>query len=73
MTKSKTEVFNWAAALAVGVFIDCFVSHLCVQNLMHIGMKIRVACCSLMYRKILNVPITFTNSETSVGQVEKIL
>lgn len=67
---AKTEAYGWAAGLAVGVFIDCIVSHICVQNLMHMGMKIRVACCSLLYRKILRVPITFTENETSVGQVD---
>ena len=66
---AKIEAFGWAAALAIGVFIDCFVSHLCLLKLMHIGMKMRVACCSLLYRKILNLPITFTESESSVGQV----
>lgn len=32
-------------------------------------MKVRVACCSLLYRKMLKVPINLTNSQTSVGQV----
>lgn len=66
---AKIEAYGWAAALVAGVFIDCVIYHICVQNLMHTGMKIRVACSSLLYRKILNVPITFTENETSVGQV----
>ena len=66
---AKIEAYGWAAGLVAGVFVDCVVLHVCVQSLMHMGMKIRVACCSLLYRKILNMPITFTDSETSVGQV----
>ncbi|OXU26939.1 hypothetical protein TSAR_013829 [Trichomalopsis sarcophagae] len=70
---AKIEAYGWAAALVAGVFIDCVVCHLCVQSLMHTGMKIRVACSSLLYRKILSVPITFTENETSVGQVLNLL
>jgi hypothetical protein len=66
---AKIEACAWAAGLVAGVFIDCVTCHICVQNLMHTGMKMRVACSSLLYRKILNVPITFTENETSVGQV----
>ncbi|XP_011500254.1 PREDICTED: multidrug resistance-associated protein 4-like [Ceratosolen solmsi marchali] len=70
---AKIEAYGWAAGLAAGVFIDCITCHICVQNLMHTGMKIRVACSSLLYRKILNVPITFTDNETSAGQVLNLL
>ncbi|KAJ8669835.1 hypothetical protein QAD02_001094, partial [Eretmocerus hayati] len=69
----KSEVYGWATALVLGVFLDCFVCHLCVQNLMHTGMKIRIACCSLLYRKILRAPVTFTEDQTSVGQVLNLL
>ncbi|XP_058809479.1 ATP-binding cassette sub-family C member 4-like isoform X2 [Phymastichus coffea] len=70
----RGDARGWASALALGVFVDCVVGHVCVQSLMHTGMKIRVACSSLLYRKILSVPTTFADSdETSAGQVLNLL
>ncbi|XP_023316090.1 multidrug resistance-associated protein 4 isoform X1 [Trichogramma pretiosum] len=76
---AKSEAYAWAGALALGVFVDCCVAHLCVQSLMHMGMKIRVACCSLVYRKILRVPLSFAANDrdngagTNLGQVLNLL
>ncbi|XP_014216231.1 probable multidrug resistance-associated protein lethal(2)03659 [Copidosoma floridanum] len=68
---NECAAYGWAGALVAGIFIDCVVSHVCVQSLMHTGMKIRVACSSLIYRKVLRM--TFTANESSVGQVLNLL
>lgn len=65
----QNEALIWGSGIVFGVFLDCIISHPVLQGLMHMGMKIRVACCSLIYRKILKVSKAATEGETSIGQV----
>lgn len=67
---SKTEAFYWAGLFTVlfALRSPCF--HLTVHSMVHLGMKIRVSCCSLIYRKVLR---TSKSAEacSSAGQVNK--
>ncbi|XP_006608778.1 probable multidrug resistance-associated protein lethal(2)03659 isoform X2 [Apis dorsata] len=40
---------------------------------MHVGMKVRVACCTLIYRKILKLSNSVLENETSAGQMVNFL
>ncbi|XP_014214762.1 probable multidrug resistance-associated protein lethal(2)03659 [Copidosoma floridanum] len=65
----QSTALIWGTGIVVGVFLDCLISHPAGQGLMHIGMKIRVACCSLIYRKLLKISKVVSEGETSVGQM----
>ncbi|KAK2580321.1 hypothetical protein KPH14_012558 [Odynerus spinipes] len=69
----EPEIYYYAAAFIVLPFIDCFVFHLSLQSSMHTGMKMRIACCTLMYRKILRLSNSVFESETSVGQIVNLM
>lgn len=69
---TKTEAYYWA-----GLFILLFVLrspfyHLTIHSMIHLGMKIRVSCCSLIYRKVLR---TSKSAEacSSAGQTVNLL
>ncbi|XP_076388016.1 putative multidrug resistance-associated protein lethal(2)03659 isoform X2 [Megachile rotundata] len=47
--------------------------HWSLQTLTHVGMKIRVACCTLIYRKILRLSNSVLENETSAGQMVNFL
>lgn len=66
---TREQAVWWGSGIVLGVFLDSVVSSPVYQGLMHMGMKIRVGCCSLIYRKILKVSKVAIESETSVGQV----
>lgn len=61
---------------AVGVIlcsaINVFVVHPYMMGILHMGMKIRVACCSLIYRKTLKMTRTALG-ETTIGQAVNLL
>ncbi|XP_044009489.1 probable multidrug resistance-associated protein lethal(2)03659 [Aphidius gifuensis] len=65
------------AYLAAGVIILCsvvnmFAIHPYMMASTHVGMKIRVACCSLVYRKSLKLS-RVALGEKSIGQVVNLL
>ena len=65
----RTEAFYWGTGMVAGVFFDIVIKHPSLQGLIHLGMKMRIACCSLIYRKILRVSQASAQGETSIGQV----
>ena len=69
----RTEAYYWGTGIVAGVFFDLMISHPVFQGLMHMGMKIRIACCSLIYRKILKVSQASAQGETSIGQVRILI
>lgn len=69
---STEDAYLFAAGVVVCSGITVFVIHPYMMAILHIGMKIRVACCSLIYRKALRLSKTALG-QTTVGQVVNLL
>ncbi|KAJ8680830.1 hypothetical protein QAD02_016617 [Eretmocerus hayati] len=69
----KKEAFFWGSIIVLGLFLDAMISYPAYQGLSHIGMKMRVACSSLMYKKVLKVSVAATKEKTSLGQMVNLL
>ena len=66
---SKTEAYYWAGALVSSVLLSGPLFQMINYFMIHLGMKFRVACCSLIYRKVLRASIT-PKVQTTSGQVK---
>ncbi|GBP66208.1 Probable multidrug resistance-associated protein lethal(2)03659 [Eumeta japonica] len=71
---SSTEAYLYAAGVVGFMAINAAMMHPMLLWLLHISMKIRVACCSLIYRKLLRLDLTTGKaSEGLVGHVINLL
>ena len=48
------EAYFHAAGVVLCSALNIFVIHPYMMAIVHMGMKIRVACCSLIYRKVID-------------------
>lgn len=69
---SKTEAYLFAGGVIGCSLVNVFVTHPYMMAILHMGMKLRVACCSLIYRKALKLSKTALG-QTTVGQVVNLL
>ncbi|XP_046392416.1 ATP-binding cassette sub-family C member 4-like [Ischnura elegans] len=69
---SKESAYWHAGGVVLCSGIAIYVSHPYMISAMHIGMKVRVACCSLIYRKALRLSKTALG-QTTAGQVVNLL
>lgn len=69
---TKEEAYGYAAAVILCSAFNIFVIHPYMMAILHMGMKIRVACCSLIYRKALKLSKTALG-ETTAGQIVNLL
>ncbi|XP_048505790.1 probable multidrug resistance-associated protein lethal(2)03659 [Athalia rosae] len=69
---AKEEAYLWAMGIALCSIIHCLILHPSVLELGHVAMKMRVSCCSLIYKKCLKLSRTAL-AETTVGQVVNLL
>ncbi|XP_051862486.1 probable multidrug resistance-associated protein lethal(2)03659 isoform X2 [Drosophila albomicans] len=67
-----TKAQLYAAGLIAGSVLTVFGGHPYMLGLLHLGMKMRVALCSLVYRKALRLSRT-SLGDTTVGQVVNLL
>lgn len=67
-----TDAYLYAFGVIMCSAINVFVIHPYMMAILHMGMKIRVACCSLIYRKALKLTRTALG-ETTVGQAVNLL
>ncbi|XP_045542487.1 ATP-binding cassette subfamily C member 4 isoform X2 [Papilio machaon] len=66
------DAYLYAGAVILCSALNVFVVHPYMMAILHMGMKFRVACCSLIYRKSLRLSKTALG-ETTVGQVVNLL
>ncbi|XP_017890581.1 multidrug resistance-associated protein 4-like [Ceratina calcarata] len=69
---SQSEVLCYAAYLIICELLVIFVMHHCDMRSQQTGMRLRVACCSLIYRKILRLSRA-AFFKVSAGQVVNLL
>ncbi|CAH0557333.1 unnamed protein product [Brassicogethes aeneus] len=66
------EAYMYAAFIVLTSFLGVLVSHCCLFGLQSLGMKIRIACCSLIYRKSLRLSKAALG-KTTIGQMVNLL
>lgn len=66
------EAYLYAVGIIMCSAINIFVVHPYMMAILHMGMKMRVACCSLIYRKALKLSRTALG-ETTIGQAVNLL
>jgi ATP-binding cassette subfamily C (CFTR/MRP) protein 4 len=71
-TITKNTAYIYASGIVVMSFFNVLLGHSYMLGLQHLGMKIRVASCSLIYRKSLRLSKTAL-IETTVGQMVNLL
>ncbi|KAG5877234.1 hypothetical protein JTB14_025356 [Gonioctena quinquepunctata] len=68
----QEEAYYYAAGVVLCSLVNIMCSHPYMLAVLHLGMKLRVACCSLIYRKALKLSKT-SLGETTAGQVVNLL
>ncbi|KAK9869796.1 hypothetical protein WA026_003528 [Henosepilachna vigintioctopunctata] len=69
---SQNEAAFYVAAIIVVLFIGSISGHTYVMGMQQLGIKLRVAICSLLYRKTLRLS-KFAMNDTSTGQIITLL
>lgn len=69
---TKTEFYLSAAGVSILGGMHIFTHHPYFFNMQRMGMRIRIACCSLVYRKALRLSQAAL-SKTAVGQMVNLL
>ncbi|XP_076255687.1 putative multidrug resistance-associated protein lethal(2)03659 isoform X3 [Rhynchophorus ferrugineus] len=69
---SKNEAYMYAGGVVFCSLVNILIVHPYMMGAIHLGMKLRIACCTLIYRKSLKLSKTALG-ETTVGQVVNLL
>ncbi|KAF5283715.1 hypothetical protein FQR65_LT13750 [Abscondita terminalis] len=69
---TKAEAYGYAGGVIGCSLLSVLIVNPYTINVLHIGMKIRVSCCSLIYRKCLRLSKT-SLGETTIGQMVNLL
>ncbi|GBP23004.1 Probable multidrug resistance-associated protein lethal(2)03659 [Eumeta japonica] len=69
---TRDQAYWYAGGVVLCSALNVFMVHPYMMAILHMGMKFRVACCSLIYRKSLRLSKTALG-ETTVGQVVNLL
>ncbi|XP_073368124.1 LOW QUALITY PROTEIN: multidrug resistance-associated protein 4 [Mycetomoellerius zeteki] len=68
----KSEVLIYVVFMIICNFISILMMHHTILQSMHIGMRIRISCSSLLYRKLLRLNRASMN-QTGTGQIMNLL
>ncbi|CAG9767557.1 unnamed protein product [Ceutorhynchus assimilis] len=71
-TVTLQEAYCYAGLLIMSLFLSVVITHSYMLASLHLGMKMRIACCSLIYRKTLKLSKTAL-VETTIGQMINLL
>ncbi|XP_046836014.1 ATP-binding cassette sub-family C member 4 [Vespa crabro] len=71
-TSTVTEAYMYATAVVIMITLTTIISHHINLGQMEIGMRMRIACSSLVYKKILRLSQGTTENTTS-GQIINLL
>ncbi|XP_046428414.1 ATP-binding cassette sub-family C member 4-like [Neodiprion fabricii] len=69
---TKDQVLIYAACLILVTLGVVFITHHTTLATQQIGMRVRVACCSMIYRKVLRLDLAAV-SNTAAGQVANLI
>ncbi|XP_058797685.1 probable multidrug resistance-associated protein lethal(2)03659 isoform X2 [Phymastichus coffea] len=69
---SRNEAYLYAGGVVLCSALNVLVIHPFMMAILHMGMKMRVACCTLIYRKSLKLSRTALG-ETTIGQAVNLL
>ncbi|XP_044750890.1 probable multidrug resistance-associated protein lethal(2)03659 isoform X2 [Coccinella septempunctata] len=69
---SDSEALIYVVAIIVIILVGSISGHTYVMGMIQLGIKLRVAICSLVYRKILRVN-RYSMNDTSTGQIVTLL
>lgn len=71
-TISKSEAYGYAGGIVGCALLQVMLMSPYMVSLLHVGMKIRVACCSLVYRKALRLNKAAL-VDTTIGRMVNLL
>uniref|UniRef100_A0AAA9RX99 Multidrug resistance-associated protein 4 n=1 Tax=Bos taurus TaxID=9913 RepID=A0AAA9RX99_BOVIN len=66
------EAYGYAAGLSTCVLVWAVLHHLCFYHMQHVGMRLRVAVCHMIYRKALRLSSS-AMGKTTTGQIVNLL
>ncbi|KAF5287552.1 hypothetical protein FQA39_LY15881 [Lamprigera yunnana] len=69
---TRGQAYGYAAGVIGCSLVAVLLVHPYVLDVLHIGMKMRIACCSLIYRKCLRLSKT-SLGQTTIGQMVNLL
>lgn len=71
-TMTLQEAYIYAGFIVLTAFLYVLINHSYLLSRQHLGMKIRIACCSLIYRKSLRLSKKALG-KTTIGQMINLL
>ncbi|XP_025406860.1 probable multidrug resistance-associated protein lethal(2)03659 [Sipha flava] len=71
-TNNKGHAYFYASGLLLTILINIFLFHLSLNELIYCGMQMRVACCSVIFKKALRLSNT-SIGETNIGKIVNLL
>lgn len=69
---SKNDAYFYAGLVVIVMLFDHFITHTAIMGATHNAMKLRVSCCSLIYRKSLKLSHAALG-KTTLGQLVNLL
>ncbi|VEN61103.1 unnamed protein product [Callosobruchus maculatus] len=70
--ENKSEAYIYAILIIFVLFVSVLCQHSFQMNILQVGLKLRIACCALIYRKALKLNRTALG-EVTIGQIINLL